>query len=164
MTLSEIAETLREIRVSPVKSLGQNFLHDQNLVRWIVDQVDLGPTDFVIEIGPGLGALTELLAAKAGGLLALEKDKRLVEFLRARLKSGHLEVRHMDAMDFDVRGLYAKANVKLVANLPYYLASQLLMKFLKWPSPISLSVLMLQREMAQRLTASPGDAGNREAL
>jgi len=156
MTLSEIAETLREIRVSPVKSLGQNFLHDQNLARWIVDQVDLKSTDFVVEIGPGLGALTELLADRAGGVLALEKDGRLVEFLRTRFKSGPVEVRHMDAMDFDVRDLYAKANAKLVANLPYYLSSQLLMKFLNWPSPISMAVLMLQREMAQRLTASPG--------
>lgn len=156
MTLSEIADTLREIRVSPVKSLGQNFLHDQNLARWIVDRVDVGPSDFVVEIGPGLGALTELLAAKAGGVLALEKDKRLVDFLRARLKSRHVEVRHIDAMEFDVRGLYARPKVKLVANLPYYLSSQLLIKFLKWPSPISLAVLMLQREMAQRLTASAG--------
>jgi 16S rRNA (adenine1518-N6/adenine1519-N6)-dimethyltransferase len=156
MTLSEIADTLREIRVSPVKSLGQNFLHDQNLARWIVDRVDLEPSDFVVEIGPGLGALTELLAAKTGGVLALEKDKRLVEFLRGRLQGNDVEVRHMDAMDFDVRSLYARTNVKLVANLPYYLSSQLLIKFLKWPSPISLAVLMLQREMAQRLTASPG--------
>jgi 16S rRNA (adenine1518-N6/adenine1519-N6)-dimethyltransferase len=156
MTLSEIADTLREIRVSPVKSLGQNFLHDQNLARWIVDRVDLGPPDFVVEIGPGLGALTELLAARAGGVLALEKDGRLAEFLRSRFKSDGVEVRHVDAMDFDVRSLYAKANVKLVANLPYYLSSQLLMKFLNWPSPISLAVLMLQREMAQRLTAAPG--------
>jgi 16S rRNA (adenine1518-N6/adenine1519-N6)-dimethyltransferase len=156
MTLSEIADTLREIRVSPVKSLGQNFLHDQNLARWIVDRVDLEPHDFVVEIGPGLGALTELLTAKAGGVLALEKDGRLAEFLRSRFKSDRVEVRHVDAMDFDVRSLYAKTNVKLVANLPYYLSSQLLMKFLNWPSPISLAVLMLQREMAQRLTAAPG--------
>jgi 16S rRNA (adenine1518-N6/adenine1519-N6)-dimethyltransferase len=156
MTLSEIADTLREIRVSPVKSLGQNFLHDQNLARSIVNQVAVEPGDFVVELGPGVGALTELLAANAGGLLALEKDKRLAEFLQARLKSDHVEVRHIDAMDFDVRDLYAKANVKLVANLPYYLSSQLLIKFLKWPSPISLAVLMLQREMAQRLSATPG--------
>lgn len=156
MTLSEIAETLREIRVSPVKSLGQNFLHDQNLVRWIVDQVNLEPRDFVVEIGPGLGALTELLATRAGGLLALEKDGRLAEFLKTSLNNDGVEVRHSDAMNFDVRTLYAKANVKLVANLPYYLSSQLLIKFLNWPSPISLAVLMLQREMAQRLTAPSG--------
>jgi 16S rRNA (adenine1518-N6/adenine1519-N6)-dimethyltransferase len=156
MTLSEIVETLREIKVSPVKSLGQNFLHDQNLARWIAERVDLNRGDFVVEIGPGLGALTDLLGAKAGGLLALEKDGRLAEFLQARLGSDRVEVRHIDAMDFDVRSLYAKASTKLVANLPYYLASQLMIKFLKWPSPISLAVLMLQREMAVRLTASPG--------
>jgi 16S rRNA (adenine1518-N6/adenine1519-N6)-dimethyltransferase len=157
MTLSEIAETLREIRVSPVKSLGQNFLHDQNLARWIVDQVDLGKEDFVLEIGPGLGALTEILARRAGGLLGLEKDGRLAQFLQERLANDRVEIRHADAIDFDVRTLYAHAQVKLVANLPYYLSSQLLLKFLKWPSPISLAVLMLQREMAQRLTASPGN-------
>jgi len=64
MKLSEMAATLREIGVSPVKSLGQNFLHDRNLARWIVDQAQIGSEDFVVEIGPGLGALTELALAK----------------------------------------------------------------------------------------------------
>ncbi len=156
MTLSEIADTLREIRVSPVKSLGQNFLHDQNLARWIVAQTELNRDDFVVEIGPGLGALTELLAQESGGVLALEKDARLADFLRSRLPADKVEIRHMDALDFDVRVLFTKPRVKFVANLPYYLSSQLLLKFCKWPTPISLTLLMLQREMAERLTAMPG--------
>ncbi len=156
MTLSEIAETLKEIRVSPVRSLGQNFLHDRNLARWITQQLAPGKGDFVVEIGPGLGALTELLADQAGGVLALEKDGRLAEFLKEKIRAEKVEIRHQDAMDFDVRTLYAKPLVKLMGNLPYYISSQLLLKFLEFPSPISLSVLMLQKEMAERLSALPG--------
>ena len=73
MTLTEIAQTLKEVRVSPVKSLGQNFLHDQNLARWITREVGAGPEDFVVEIGPGLGALTDHLRADAGARFSLGK-------------------------------------------------------------------------------------------
>jgi 16S rRNA (adenine1518-N6/adenine1519-N6)-dimethyltransferase len=155
MNLSEITATLREIRVSPVKSLGQNFLHDRNLARWIVDQADIGPDDFVVEIGPGLGALTEIIIAKGAAILAIEKDARLVEYLASHHQTDRLEIRHQDAMNFDVRMLFARQKVKLLGNLPYYIASQLLLRFLQWPSPISLSLLMLQKEMAKRLSATP---------
>jgi 16S rRNA (adenine1518-N6/adenine1519-N6)-dimethyltransferase len=156
MNLSEIATTLREIHVSPVKSLGQNFLHDQNLARWIVEQAHISAEDYVVEIGPGLGALTEVAIARGARVLAIEKDARLARFLRSHLPTERLEVRHEDAMDFDVRTLFAQPRVKLVGNLPYYISSQLLLHFLKWPSPISLSLLMLQKEMATRLSATPG--------
>ena len=155
MKLSEIAATLREIRVSPVKSLGQNFLHDRNLTRWIVDQAQVTPDDYVVEIGPGLGALTEFLLTKGAQVLAIEKDGRLAEFLTQHFSGQRLEVQHADALNFDVRALFMKAHVKVVGNLPYYLSSQLLLRFLKWPSPISLWMCMLQREMANRLSASP---------
>ena len=155
MTLSEINATLKEIQVSPVKSLGQNFLHDQNLARWIVDQAEIEAADFVVEIGPGLGALTELILAKGARVLAIEKDGRLANFLRTRLGGEALEVSHSDAMDFDPRTLFAHRTVKLVGNLPYYISSQLILKFLHWPAHISLAVLMLQKEMARRLTATP---------
>jgi 16S rRNA (adenine1518-N6/adenine1519-N6)-dimethyltransferase len=155
MKLSEITETLRQIRVSPVKSLGQNFLHDQNLAHWIVDQATITPEDFVIEIGPGLGALTELLIGKGAQIVALEKDTRLANFLRQRLSSPNLEVRNSDALDFDVDTLFVKPRVKLLGNLPYKISSPLLLKFLKFPSPISFSLFMLQREVAARLSASP---------
>ncbi len=156
MTLSEIAETLRELRVSPVKSLGQNFLHDRNIARWITQQLNPDKDDFVLEIGPGLGALTELVASQVGAILALEKDGRLAAFLRENFGSEGVEIRHQDAMEFDVRTLYAKPRVKLLGNLPYYISSQLLLRFLEFPSPISLAVLMLQKEMAERITAVPG--------
>jgi 16S rRNA (adenine1518-N6/adenine1519-N6)-dimethyltransferase len=155
MNLSEITATLREIHVSPVKSLGQNFLHDRNLIRWIIEQADVTSDDYVVEIGPGLGALTEFALRKGAHVLAIEKDARLAKFLRAHFLQDHLEVLHEDALRFDVRTLFAQARVKLLGNLPYYISSQLLLKFLDYPSPISLSLLMLQNEMANRLSASP---------
>ncbi|PYL52042.1 MAG: ribosomal RNA small subunit methyltransferase A [Verrucomicrobia bacterium] len=155
MKLSEIAATLREIGVSPVKSLGQNFLHDRNLAQWIVDQADIVPEDFVVEIGPGLGALTELVLGKEARVLAIEKDKRLAEYLRNKFGGSALEIAHDDALEFDTRTLYTQPKVKLLGNLPYYISSQLLIKFLEYPSPISLWLFMLQKELARRLVAAP---------
>jgi 16S rRNA (adenine1518-N6/adenine1519-N6)-dimethyltransferase len=156
MKLSEISSTLREIRVAPIKTLGQNFLHDGNLARWIVERAELTPEDYVLEIGPGLGALTEFALDSGAHVLAIEKDRRLADFLRKRFSTERLEVLHADALDYDVRPLFAKPRVKLLGNLPYYVSSQLLLKFTKYPSPISLWLLMLQKELARRLSAAPG--------
>lgn len=156
MKLSEIDATLREIRVSPVKTLGQNFLHDRNLARWIVEKAELSADDYVVEIGPGLGALTEFILESGARVLAIEKDQRLAEFLRTRFNNPRLEIVHGDALDFDLRPLFAETRVKLLGNLPYYIASQLLLKFTRYPSPISLWLLMLQKEMARRISADPG--------
>lgn len=155
MKLSELCSTLREIRVSPVKSLGQNFLHDRNLARWIVDKADLTADDYVVEIGPGLGALTEFELDSQARVLAIEKDRRLAEFLRNRFANERFEILHSDALTFDLRQLFAKPRVKVLGNLPYYIASQLLIKFTKYPSPISLWLFMLQDEMARRISAQP---------
>ncbi len=161
MKLSEIDATLREIRVSPVKTLGQNFLHDRNLARWIVARAELTPDDYVVEVGPGLGALTEFALASGARVLAIEKDGRLADFLRKRFATERLEIVHGDALDFDVRGLFAQPRVKFIGNLPYNISSQLLLQFTKYPSPISLWLCMLQKEMARRLSAEPrtGDYG-----
>lgn len=156
MNLSQTRSALGQARVRPMKSLGQNFLHDQNLARWIVDQAEVQANDFVLEIGPGLGALSEKILARGARLLALEKDARLVEFLRAKIFDSRFDIRHCDALDFDERVLFTERNAKLIANLPYYLASQLLVKYLDYPSCIWLAVLMLQDEMARRVCAQPG--------
>jgi 16S rRNA (adenine1518-N6/adenine1519-N6)-dimethyltransferase len=158
MKLSEIDTILREIRVSPVRSLGQNFLHDRNLATWIVSKAELTTDDYVIEIGPGLGALTEFILESGARVLAIEKDQRLAQFLGERFAGTRLEIIHGDALDFDLRPLFAERRVKLLGNLPYYVASQLLLKFTKYPSPISLWVFMLQKEMARRISAAPGTA------
>jgi 16S rRNA (adenine1518-N6/adenine1519-N6)-dimethyltransferase len=155
MKLSEIRTTLREIHLSPAKTLGQNFLHDQNLARWIVDQAQISPNDYVVEIGPGLGALTRFILEKGPHVLAIEKDARLAKFFRAHLDHERLEILNMDALKFDPRSLFAHHTVKLLGNLPYNISSALLLKLLQQPSPISLGLLMLQKEMAMRLSASP---------
>jgi 16S rRNA (adenine1518-N6/adenine1519-N6)-dimethyltransferase len=155
MKLSEIRATLKEIGVSPVKTLGQNFLHDQNLARWIVDQAQITPQDYVVEIGPGLGALTRFLLEKGAQVLAIEKDARLAKFLRSHFDTERLEIQSIDALKFDPRVLFARRSVKVIGNLPYNVSSPLLLKFVEWPTPISFSVLMLQKEMALRLSAPP---------
>src|SRR5437762_1679148 len=155
MKLSEIRATLREIQVLPVKTLGQNFLHDQNLARWIVNQAELTADDYVVEIGPGLGALTRPMLEKGAKVLAIEKDTRLANFLRERLSHPRLEVLNTDALKFDPRVLFSHRRVKLLGNLPYNISSALLVKFLEYPSPISLWLCMLQKEMARRLSALP---------
>jgi 16S rRNA (adenine1518-N6/adenine1519-N6)-dimethyltransferase len=153
MKLSEIPVILQEIGVSPVKKLGQNFLHDQNLARWIIDQAELTPDDYVVEIGPGLGALTEIILEKGARVLALEKDTRLANFLRQRLPHSRLELRNIDALDLDVRALYCERRVKVIGNLPYNISSPLLTKFVDYPSPILLWLFTLQKEVAARISA-----------
>lgn len=155
MNLSQLRRALDHARVRPVKTLGQNFLHDQNLARWIVDRAHIEPQDFVVEIGPGLGALTGEILRRGARVLALEKDQRLVNFLRENFGHAHLEVRHGDALEFDLRALFPERKVKLLGNLPYYIASQLLLRYTEFPSPIPFSLLMLQDEMARRLSATP---------
>src|SRR3989475_12073523 len=155
MKLSDIRVTLKEIGVLPSKALGQNFLHDQNLARWIVNQADINPKDYVVEIGPGLGALTRFILEKGAHVLAIEKDARLANFLRTHLRHQRLELLNIDALKFDPRSLFAHRTVKLVGNFPYNISSALLLKFLEQPNAISLWLLMLQKEVAARLSASP---------
>lgn len=175
MKLSEMREVLsaRGIRLS--KSLGQNFLHDGNQLRRIVEAAELTKRDRVLEIGPGLGPLTDLLIEKAGEVLAIEKDARLVEVLRERLITGQasrlptasrksetvmtpaLRLIHDDALEFLRRQARAWSDWKLVANLPYSVASPILVELAQTPQRPERMVVTLQMEVAQRLRAKPGD-------
>jgi len=154
--LSTIQSTLAELAMHPSKSLGQNFLHDQNLAEWIVTQLDLKPDDHLVEIGPGLGALTEFALPLCGSATLIEKDGRLADFLKQRFAGvGGLEVLHADALDYDVRELFPRGPAKLLGNLPYYVTSPILFKFTAEPSPVCRLVLTMQRELAERLSAHP---------
>ena len=155
MTLSEIQRTLTELQTAPTRSLGQNFLHDQNLARGIVSLLDIQPGDHIVEIGPGLGALTEFLVRADTRLTLLEKDSRLIPHLREKFESGTTRVFHGDALDFDLRELWGMGPVKIVGNLPYYISTPLIAKYASALSPASLLVLTLQLELAQRLGAAP---------
>ena len=155
MTRTEIQHALSLLGTRPRQSLGQNFLHDKNLARWIVAQLRLEPGDHVVEIGPGLGALTGLLARDDVLLTLLEKDLRMVEWLRERIGSGRVELFHIDALDFDLRRLYGTGPVKIIGNLPYYISTPLIAKYTSALSPASMLVLTLQQEVAERLVAQP---------
>src|SRR5438552_17237695 len=107
MKLSDIRSALRDLPLSPAKRLGQNFLHDQNLARWIVDQAEITSDDYVVEIGPGLGALTKFLLEKGARVLAIEKDTRLANFLHERFAHERLEIVYVDELKFDPGVLFS---------------------------------------------------------
>ena len=104
-----------------------------------------------MEIGPGLGALTELLVRDGVLLTLIEKDERMVDWLRERFASSRVELFHIDALDFDLRTLYGTGPVKIIGNLPYYVSTPLIAKYTSALSPASMLVLTLQREVAERL-------------
>ena len=135
MTRTEIQNALSVLGTRPRHSLGQNFLHDKNLARWIVAQLRIEPGDHIVEIGPGLGALTGLLARDDVSLTLLEKDRRMVQWLRERISSERVELFHIDALDFDLRGLYGTGPVKIIGNLPYYISTPLIAKYTSALSP-----------------------------
>src|SRR6186997_2095491 len=149
MKLSTITASLAQIGMKPTRSLGQNFLHDQNLAEWIVAQSAIRPDEAWLELGPGLGALTEFALQRSPRGLAIEKDGRLVTFLQERFPE--LEILHEDATDFDVRELFARGPTKVLGNLPYYVSSQILFQFTAEPSPVCALVFTLQKELAERL-------------
>jgi len=154
--LSEIKQVLTEREWKLTKSLGQNFLHDQNQLRRIVAAAELGPADKVLEIGPGLGPLTELLAASAGEVLAIEKDGRLFDFLREKCSGApHVKLLHDDALRYVERNR-EWADWKLVANLPYSVASPILVELAESEHPPERMVATLQLEVARRIEAGPG--------
>lgn len=153
MKLSEMKSVLagRDLRLT--KSLGQNFLHDQNQLRRIADAAEISSSDKILEVGPGLGPLTELLVERAGEVLAIEKDLRLFDYLRERFSAApKLKLLHDDALEY-VKLHREWADWKLVANLPYSVASPLLIE-LAWASqPPKCLVATLQLEVALRVEA-----------
>jgi 16S rRNA (adenine1518-N6/adenine1519-N6)-dimethyltransferase len=158
MKLSDIRELLSERGIQLTKSLGQNFLHDQNQLRRIVAAAELSAEDRVLEIGPGLGPLTELLVEGAGHVLAIEKDSRLVEVLRERfVNKPRLELLHADALAVVSDRHRNWQNWKLVANLPYSVASPLLVELAQNPQRPERMVVTLQLEVARRLMAKISD-------
>lgn len=163
MKLSEMRALLERREIQLTKSLGQNFLHDAHQLERIVAAAALAPTDAVLEIGPGLGPLTERLLAKAGRVLAIEKDGRLVDVLRERFQpdptadSPRLELIHADALEWLKHPLRDWRDWKLVANLPYSVASPILVELAASGLGPRMIVVTLQLEVAQRLLAQTDD-------
>ncbi|WP_418675134.1 16S rRNA (adenine(1518)-N(6)/adenine(1519)-N(6))-dimethyltransferase RsmA [Akkermansia sp.] len=154
----EIRNVLEEHDVRPSKSLGQNFLTDENVARWIVDQLEIQPEDCVVEVGPGTGALTEHAAPLCRRMVLVEFDARLAEYQKNRWAGDpHVEVYHADGASWDPRGLFAEAPVKFLGNLPYSAGGAILQNFLSRPSPVERAVVMLQKEFIDRILATPED-------
>jgi 16S rRNA (adenine1518-N6/adenine1519-N6)-dimethyltransferase len=136
------------------KSLGQHFLKDGNMIRKIVDAVPASGQDKVIEIGPGAGALTELLAERFGNLSVIEIDGRMADYLSETFPGLHI-IRE-DVLKFDWSKASAEGRpVHVVGNLPYYITSQILFSLLEKREDLSTAVLMMQKEVAERIVAEP---------
>ncbi len=147
-------------RVTPRKSLGQNFLQDEALARWIADQADPDGAELVIEAGPGLRALTQHLEGRPKKLLLVEKDREIAAQLRARYEGrAEVELLEDDATSFDLRPWFKHGAVRFVGNLPYSVGGEILRHILTPPTPVARAVIMLQKEVCERLAARPGSSG-----
>ncbi|MEW6157997.1 MAG: 16S rRNA (adenine(1518)-N(6)/adenine(1519)-N(6))-dimethyltransferase RsmA [Verrucomicrobiota bacterium] len=158
MKLSEMKQILSEGQIQLTKSLGQNFLHDVHQLDRIVAAAEIQPGDHVLEIGPGLGPLTEKLLEAGAHVWAIEKDRRLFEFLQKKhRKESRLELVHGDALEFLRKNTTDWSSWKVVSNLPYSVASPILVELAQAPgAPISM-VVTLQLEVAERIMAKAGD-------
>ncbi len=151
-------ERLTQRGIRPKKSLGQNFLHDPHALEKIVAAADLTPEDTVLEVGAGVGSLTRHLAQVAKRVVAVELDERLIPLLQEEFaQHPHVTIVHGDILALDLKALMGQAPYTVVANLPYYITSAILRRLLSQePRPRRL-VLTVQKEVAERLVARPGN-------
>jgi len=143
--------------IKPKQSLGQNFLIDDNITRKIVHSMDPGREDYVVEVGPGKGALTRFLAETAGHVLAVEIDGRLVDNLRAMFSPEQVTILHRDFLEVSLTELAAQQHkrIRLAGNLPYHLTSPILFKAFEERAAVRDLTIMVQREVARRITGKP---------
>lgn len=145
-----------KIVFKPKKSLGQNFLIDENIARKIVESLNLTKDDVVVEIGPGQGALTKYIVENVKKIYAVEIDKRAAEELRSNISSTKLKIINQDILEFDLSALdTGSKKLKLVGNIPYHLTSPILFKAIEYHKIIINVTMMIQKEVADRLTAKP---------
>ncbi|HZG55815.1 16S rRNA (adenine(1518)-N(6)/adenine(1519)-N(6))-dimethyltransferase RsmA [Paenibacillus sp.] len=155
-------ELLQKHGFSFKKSLGQNFLIDANILRNIAEAAELGPKKGALEIGPGIGALTEKLAERSGRVVAIEIDQRLLPMLEESLADyPNVSIVHGDVLKVDLRALFRERfagleGVSVVANLPYYITTPIVMRLLEERLPVESIVVMIQKEVADRFSAAPG--------
>ena len=162
--LKETKFILNKYNIKANKSLGQNFLINQNVVETIVESANINDTDLVIEIGPGLGTLTEFLLQKAKKVICIEIDERMVEILKERFfLYENFQIINKDILKLDLHELIKNEkenknikNVKVVANLPYYITTPIVMKLLEDKLDIESITIMIQKEVADRLIERPG--------
>lgn len=160
----ETQAILNTYKIQANKSLGQNFLINDNVIEEIIESADIQKEDLVIEIGPGLGVLTERLLKKSNNVVVIELDKKMVNILQERFfLNKNLEIINDDVLKVDLAKLIKDkkeqtkiGKVKIVANLPYYISTPIIMKLLENRLEISQIVVMVQKEVAERVGAEPG--------
>ncbi len=161
--LDKTKEICRLYDIWPSRSKGQNFLINEVVYDKIVDAANLGENDTVLEVGPGLGFLTAKLVQKAGKVVAVELDDKLAAYLNDAISGGdvdNIKIINENVLDVDLKSLsddFSGRKYKIVANLPYNITSVFLRKFLEGENKPSELVLMLQKEVAERICAKPGD-------
>lgn len=154
---SDRRRTISGVSVTPRKILGQNFLQDEEVARWIADQIQPDGVPFLVEIGPGVGALTKHLVGRPQHLLLVEKDTQLATEQRsAWFDQPSVEIVAADATRIDMRPWYAQGAVRAISNLPYSVGGEILRHLLTPPTPITEAVFMLQKEVCLRLAAPCG--------
>ena len=154
-----ILDTLKKYNVKLNKNLGQNFLIDSNITKKIVDCADVTKEDIVIEVGPGIGSMTVELADRAEKVYAVEIDKNIIEPLKeVTAEYDNVEIINQDILKTDLKKEFdfGERKIKVVANLPYYITTPIIMKFLKEDINISKMVFMVQKEVAERIVSGPG--------
>jgi len=142
---------------APRKSLGQNFLHDPNVIRRIIDAFNPQPDDIVVEIGPGRGALTAHLIGKVAELHLLELDRDLAEWHSQRGYGAEVSVHNVDALEFDYASLVKGGKIRVIGNLPYNISTPILFHLLDQSEAIDDMLFMLQKEVVERICAVPGN-------
>ena len=158
----ETISIMKRYGISAKKNLGQNFLIDINVVTGIIEAADITKEDMVIEIGPGLGTLTKCLLEKAGKVICIELDPKMVDILENRFKEiSNFQIIHDDVLKVDLREIINEnrktySKVKVVANLPYYITTPIIMKLLEDKLDIDIITIMIQKEVADRLVTKPG--------
>lgn len=155
---------MKKYNIVANKKLGQNFLINEDVVDTIVNCAKITNEDLVIEIGPGLGTLTSRLIEKAGKVICIELDNRMINILKDRFSLyNNIEIIHEDVLKVDIKDLIKKEKeknnikyAKIVANLPYYITTPIIMKLLEDELDIESITIMIQKEVAQRICANPG--------
>jgi 16S rRNA (adenine1518-N6/adenine1519-N6)-dimethyltransferase len=155
--MTSVRKMVAQYEIHPRKRLGQSFLEDRNIIRRIVALAEPAGDETVVEIGAGLGSMTEELAKSAGRLIALEVDQRLVGVLRERFAGqDRVEVLQTDVLKYDFSSACPGGRIKVVGNIPYHISSPILFRLLDFRRSISSMILMFQKELADRITAPPG--------
>jgi 16S rRNA (adenine1518-N6/adenine1519-N6)-dimethyltransferase len=155
--MNSIRKILAQYDVRPRKRLGQSFLEDMNAIRRIADLVEATGDETVVEIGAGLGVMTAELAERAGKVIAVEIDPRLVSALRDRFPAdGRVEIVPADVMTYDFSAASPGRKIKVVGNIPYHISTPILFRLVDFRNSISSMILMFQKELADRIMARPG--------